>query len=73
VQGRSHFKKLLNQNGYADASIKECMSVKPSKDNGYKRKQAIKKTMNRLQKEGIAKHVPSFAKNVLNMKVKPKI
>ena len=70
VSGRSNFKKLLHREGLADASVKECMSVKPKKDDGYKRKQAIKNTMRKIHKEGLAGSVPSFAKNVLKMKVK---
>lgn len=70
VSGRSNFKKLLRDNGLADASVKECLSVKPSKDTGFKRKQAIKNTMAKIHKEGLAGSVKGFAKDVLNMKVK---
>lgn len=70
VRGRGHYKSLMKEHGLADASLKECISVKPKIDNGYKRKLAVKKTMEKIKSEGLAGAVPSFARDVLKMKVK---
>ena len=70
VRGRSHYKQLIKEHGLADCSLKEAMSVKPKADNGYKRKQVIKKAASRMKSEGILKHVPSFMKDVVKMNIK---
>lgn len=70
VRGRDHYKQLMKENGLADASIKECMSVKSKKDDGFRRKQVMKKVNKRISEEGLSGVVPSFTKNVLKMKVK---
>lgn len=70
VRGRSHYKQLTKENGLADCSLKEAMSVKPKADNGYKRKQVCKKANDRIRSEGLSKYVPSFMKDVVKMNVK---
>ena len=70
VRGRSHYKQLTRENGLADCSLKEAMSVKPKQDDGYKRKQVVRKAANRMRSEGILKHVPSFMKDVVKMNIK---
>ncbi len=70
VRGRDHYKKLMKEHGLADASLKECISVKPKKDDGFKRKQAVGKVMKKIKDEGLSGSVSGFAKDVLKMKVK---
>lgn len=70
VRGRSHYKQLIKENGLADCSLKEALSVKPKADNGYKRKQVCKKANDRIRSEGLSKYVPSFMKDVVKMNVK---
>ena len=64
IHSRKQYKHLLKRHGMVDASVKECLQVKPDKNKGkYQQRQLVRKVANRLCKDGIAKHFKSFVQN----------
>jgi len=61
IYGKAQYKRLLKQHGFADATVKECLSVKPSTRESYKvtnkRKEIVNKIQKRLYEEGINQHL----------------
>lgn len=71
VHSRTQYKRLLKSNGMVDATVRECLQVKPSKDpTKYSRYKVAKRITERLHQDGIAKHVGSFAKRYFVKKEK---
>ncbi len=52
IRSRGLYKKYLKDNGYADASAKECLSIKPNKDGRERAIKLAKKCANKIREKG---------------------
>ena len=52
IRSRGLYKKYLKDNGYADATVKECLSVKPKNDVKERAMKLAKKCADKIYKKG---------------------
>ena len=52
IRSRGLYKKYLEKNGYADATVKDCLSVKPKNDHRERAVKLAKKCQNKIWEKG---------------------
>ena len=68
IYSKRQYNRLLKDSGMVGITRNELQTIKP-KDNAYKqRKATVKKTVERMDKEGVAKHFPSYVKEFYGRK-----